>query len=55
MKVTRLEVDWIAVQLKVNNKEFIILNIYTPYECQQNEDEYLHRLAFIKYFSHYTK
>lgn len=41
MNVIRFELDWcIAVQLKINNKELIILNVYTPYECQQNEDEY---------------
>lgn len=34
---------------KCNNKELIILNVYihSPYECQQNEDEYLNRFAFI--------
>ena len=30
--------------------EFIILNIYTPYECHQNENEYLNRLDFINFF-----
>lgn len=51
MNVIRFELDWcIAVQLKINNKELIILNVYTPYECQQNEDEYLNRLAFINSF-----
>ena len=33
----------------MNNKEFIILNVYTPYESLQNE--YLNRLAFINYFN----
>lgn len=51
MNVIRFELDWcIAVQLKINNKELIILNVYTPYECQQNEDEYLNRFAFINSF-----
>ena len=33
ISVIRLEVDWcIAVQITINNKEFTILNVYTPYE-----------------------
>lgn len=49
INVIRTGVDWcIALQLKVKNKELVIINIYTPYECPQNEDIYLNRLAFIK-------
>ena len=29
------------------DKEFIILNIYTPYECQHNEEDYVNKLGFI--------
>lgn len=36
--------------MKFRNKDFIILNVYTPFECQQNKDEYLNRLAFIQCF-----
>ena len=51
INVIRLEVDWcIAVRIQMHNKEFSILNVYTLYESQQNEDEYLNRLAFINYF-----
>lgn len=51
IKVIRLEADWcIAVQIRMNNKDFVILNVYTPYESQKNEDEYLNRLAFINSF-----
>lgn len=32
------------------DKNCIILNVYTPYECHHNEDEYLNRLSFISYF-----
>lgn len=31
-------------------KKFIILNIYTPYESSQNEDEYLNRLDCVMSF-----
>ena len=32
INVIRLEADWcIAVQIRMNNKEFIILNVYTPH------------------------
>lgn len=42
------QVDWcIAIQLKLKNKELIILNIYTSYECPQNEDIYMDRLVFL--------
>lgn len=51
INVIRLEADWsIAVQIRIINKEFTILTVYTPYESQQNEDEYLNRLAFINDF-----
>ena len=38
------------MRIQINNIEFSILNVYTPYESQQNEDEYLNRLAFINSF-----
>ena len=51
INVIRLDRDWcIAVECRINNKVFTILNVYTPYECLQNEDEYLNRLAFINSF-----
>lgn len=51
INVVRLGADWcIAIQFNHNGREFIIINVYTPYECHQNEDEYLNRLAFINSF-----
>lgn len=51
INVVRLGVDWcIAIQFTHNDNELIILNVYTPYECHQNEDEYLNRIAFINSF-----
>ena len=48
VSVIRLEVDWcIGIKVVHNKNVFIILNIYTPYECHKNEDEYLNRLSFI--------
>ena len=46
--VIRLDVDW-CIGLKVvhDKNVFIILNVYTPYECHKNEDEYLNKLACI--------
>jgi len=50
VSVIRREVDWcIAIQV-VHKTVFVILYVYTPYESNQNEDEYLHRLACISYF-----
>ena len=51
INIVRLDADWcIGVQLKMNNREFVILNMYTPYESRQNDDEYVNRLAFISSF-----
>lgn len=51
ISVVRLDVDWcIAIRLTQDNKEFLILNVYAPYECNQNEEEYLNKLAFISSF-----
>ena len=51
ISVVRLEVDWgIAIRFEHNGKAFVILNVYTPYECSKNEDEYINRLAAISSF-----
>lgn len=51
VNVIRLGVDRaIGIELWCNDKKVIILNTYIPYECIQNEDEYLSRLAFIMSF-----
>ena len=51
VNIIRLGVDRaIGIELCCNDEKIIILNVYTPYECMQNEDEYLCRLAFIMSF-----
>lgn len=51
ISVVRLETNWcIGVQIRMNNREFIILNMYTPFESRQNDDEYVNRLAAISSF-----
>lgn len=51
ISVVRLGVDWcIAVHVSQHDKEFIILNVYVPHECDHNEEEYLSKLAFISSF-----
>ena len=48
VSVIRLETDWcIGVQVNIRNRDFVILNVYTPYESTLNEEEYLNRLALI--------
>ena len=43
--------DWcIGIKVIHDANAFIILNVYTPYECYKNEDEYLNRLGVISYF-----
>ena len=34
-------------ELNVDNKKIVIINVYTPYESNENENEYLNRLAHI--------
>lgn len=47
VNVLSLDVDWrTGVKFSHNGIEFILLNVYTPYECTQNEDEYLMRPIF---------
>lgn len=49
--VVRLDVDWcIAVHVPQLDKECILLNVYTPYESNHNEDEYLNKLASVSSF-----
>lgn len=51
ISVIRVEVDWgIAIKVVHNDKVFLILNVYTPYECYNNKDDYINRLAFINSF-----
>ncbi|KAL7381375.1 hypothetical protein ABVT39_004885, partial [Epinephelus coioides] len=51
ISVIRLRVDWcVAIKVSYNGNVLIILNVYTPYECSSNEDEYLQKLAFIGSF-----
>ena len=53
INVIRTQADWcIAVHLKLSNQELIILNVYTPYVCTQNEDIYMERLGFVNSFIH---
>lgn len=51
VRVLRLGVDW-AIGLEIHHSDckFVILNVYTPYECARNEDEYINRLATILTF-----
>ena len=51
VNVVRLDVDWaIGIEFNCSDRKLIILNIYTPYGCSQNEDAYLNRLAHIMSF-----
>lgn len=45
IKVLRLGVDWaIGIEVHCNDSKFIVLNVYMPYECHDNEDEYINSL-----------
>ena len=46
-----LAVDWcVAIELQLESTKFIIFNVYLPYQCKDNEDEYLSCLGCIKTF-----
>lgn len=49
VNIVRTLIDW-CIAIKLENREFVILNIHTPYECAQNEDEYMNRLGFVSFF-----
>lgn len=47
----RLNVDWaVGIEIKYEDKKFVIINIYSPYECLENESDYLEKIAFIAAF-----
>uniref|UniRef100_A0A3P9KQQ7 Reverse transcriptase domain-containing protein n=1 Tax=Oryzias latipes TaxID=8090 RepID=A0A3P9KQQ7_ORYLA len=49
VNVVRLNVDWaVGLEIDIDEKKFTILNVYMPYESNLLEDEFLHKLAFIK-------
>ena len=53
VNVLRMNADWcIALHVKCNNREFIIVNVYMPYDKHDvaQEEEYLTKLAFIGSF-----
>ena len=42
------DLNWVmGVELYFNDRKCIILNVYMPYECVENEDEYLDKLGKI--------
>lgn len=40
----------LAIKVEHNKNILVILKVYTTYECRQNENEYINRLAFFKLF-----
>lgn len=44
-------VDWcIAKHLAQSDKELLILIVYTSYKCQDNLDNFMDKMAFIRLF-----
>ena len=40
------DIDWcIGAKVSIDGKSFIILNLYLPYQCAENEPEYLEKLG----------
>ena len=48
IKVIDLKCDWCtAVELNTGTNTVIIVNVYLPYQCAGNEDEYLEKLGYL--------
>ena len=48
IKELHLNVNWaVGIEINIDNKRIVILNVYTPYECHDNEPEYVNCLAHI--------
>ena len=47
----RLDVNWaIGISVNIDEREFVIINVYMPFQANVNEVEYLDRLAYLKAF-----
>ena len=41
--------DWCnGVEINLNNSMFVLLNVYLPYQCRENEDIYMENLGILK-------
>ena len=46
-----LAVDWcVAIELTLNSTKLVIFSVYLPYQCNDNEDDYINCLSAIKTF-----
>ena len=46
-----LNVDWCtAIELVLDSTKLVVFNVYLPYQCIDNEDEYINCLGAIKSF-----
>ena len=42
-----LNVDWCTgIEVSMENSKFVLLNVYMPYQSQENEDKYMEHLGF---------
>ena len=52
-QIRRLELaeEWcVAIEITIESTKFVILNVYLPYQCYSNEEEYVRCLSGIKTF-----
>ena len=51
IKEVRLNVDWaIAIEINIDSKKIVIINVYTPYESYDNENDFISRMAHTSAF-----
>ena len=45
--------DWcVAIKLTCNSTNFVLFNVYLPYECYNNENEFIEKLSLLESFIH---
>ena len=51
IRVIDLSVNWcVAIELVMDSTKFVIFNVYLPYQCNDNEDDYINCLSALKTF-----
>ena len=42
--------DWcVGLEVKIEDKKFIIIDVYMPYQCSSNEDNYIECFGFLRF------
>ena len=51
IKVLDIKVDWcMAIEINMGSTNFVLFNVYMPYQAPENEELYFERLGWLKCF-----